>query len=125
MYTNIKTAASFCFASDMSGSPALKHMFFSRDSVYNIRIHVNGFIETKCRANFEHAIFFFLCPPIVEIDCFRIYDIYIIFFRDVDMQTGYKTKTILCMPIYIRGRLVGFKINYAETYKHMSITKMH
>ena len=26
--------------------------------------------------------------------------------RDVDLQTGYRTKTILCMPIYIRGKLV-------------------
>ncbi len=26
------------------------------------------------------------------------------FNRDVDLQTGYHTKTILCMPIYIRGR---------------------
>ena len=27
-------------------------------------------------------------------------------YRDVDLQTGYRTKTILCMPIYIRGKLV-------------------
>lgn len=25
-------------------------------------------------------------------------------FRDVDLKTGYTTKTILCMPIFIRGR---------------------
>ena len=26
------------------------------------------------------------------------------FNRDVDKQTGYHTKTLLCMPIYIRGK---------------------
>ncbi|KAL8606518.1 hypothetical protein ACOMHN_037749 [Nucella lapillus] len=29
------------------------------------------------------------------------------FNRDVDLQTGYRTKTILCMPIYIRGNVIG------------------
>ncbi|KAK7101205.1 probable 3',5'-cyclic phosphodiesterase pde-5 [Littorina saxatilis] len=29
------------------------------------------------------------------------------FNRDVDLQTGYRTKTILCMPIYIRGNIIG------------------
>lgn len=29
------------------------------------------------------------------------------FNRDVDLQTGYKTKTILCMPIYNRGSIIG------------------
>ncbi|ESP05492.1 hypothetical protein LOTGIDRAFT_228057 [Lottia gigantea] len=29
------------------------------------------------------------------------------FNRDVDLQTGYHTKTILCMPIYIRGNIIG------------------
>ncbi|XP_077991187.1 putative 3',5'-cyclic phosphodiesterase pde-5 isoform X2 [Glandiceps talaboti] len=29
------------------------------------------------------------------------------FNRDVDIQTGYVTKTILCMPIYIRGNIIG------------------
>ncbi|XP_070554826.1 probable 3',5'-cyclic phosphodiesterase pde-5 isoform X3 [Ptychodera flava] len=29
------------------------------------------------------------------------------FNRDVDVQTGYVTKTILCMPIYIRGNIIG------------------
>ena len=28
------------------------------------------------------------------------------FNRAVDLQTGYKTNTILCMPIFIRGRYV-------------------
>ncbi|XP_071150589.1 probable 3',5'-cyclic phosphodiesterase pde-5 isoform X22 [Mytilus edulis] len=29
------------------------------------------------------------------------------FNREVDMQTGYRTKSILCMPIYIRGSIIG------------------
>ncbi|XP_048256360.1 probable 3',5'-cyclic phosphodiesterase pde-5 isoform X3 [Haliotis rufescens] len=29
------------------------------------------------------------------------------FNRDVDLQTGYRTKSILCMPIYIRGNIIG------------------
>ncbi|XP_072170370.1 probable 3',5'-cyclic phosphodiesterase pde-5 [Diadema setosum] len=29
------------------------------------------------------------------------------FNREVDLQTGYRTKTILCMPIYIRGSVIG------------------
>ncbi|XP_078610526.1 putative 3',5'-cyclic phosphodiesterase pde-5 isoform X3 [Branchiostoma floridae x Branchiostoma japonicum] len=29
------------------------------------------------------------------------------FNRDVDLQTGYHTKTILCMPIYNRGSVIG------------------
>ncbi|WAR23266.1 PDE5-like protein [Mya arenaria] len=29
------------------------------------------------------------------------------FNREVDMQTGYRTKSILCMPIYIRGNIIG------------------
>ncbi|XP_041358670.1 probable 3',5'-cyclic phosphodiesterase pde-5 isoform X2 [Gigantopelta aegis] len=29
------------------------------------------------------------------------------FNRNVDLQTGYRTKTILCMPIYIRGNVIG------------------
>lgn len=29
------------------------------------------------------------------------------FNREVDLQTGYKTKTILCMPIYNRGSIIG------------------
>ncbi|XP_067679521.1 probable 3',5'-cyclic phosphodiesterase pde-5 isoform X2 [Haliotis asinina] len=29
------------------------------------------------------------------------------FNRDVDLQTGYRTKSILCMPIYIRGSIIG------------------
>eukprot|EP00057_Strongylocentrotus_purpuratus_P010920 XP_011665394.1 PREDICTED: probable 3',5'-cyclic phosphodiesterase pde-5 [Strongylocentrotus purpuratus] len=29
------------------------------------------------------------------------------FNREVDLQTGYVTKTILCMPIYIRGNVIG------------------
>ncbi|KAK3612701.1 hypothetical protein CHS0354_042228 [Potamilus streckersoni] len=29
------------------------------------------------------------------------------FNREVDMQTGYRTKSILCMPIYIRGNTIG------------------
>ncbi|XP_025109858.1 probable 3',5'-cyclic phosphodiesterase pde-5 isoform X2 [Pomacea canaliculata] len=29
------------------------------------------------------------------------------FNRDVDLQTGYRTQTILCMPIYIRGSIIG------------------
>lgn len=29
------------------------------------------------------------------------------FNREVDAQTGYKTETILCMPIFIRGSLIG------------------
>ncbi|XP_074640630.1 putative 3',5'-cyclic phosphodiesterase pde-5 isoform X4 [Tubulanus polymorphus] len=29
------------------------------------------------------------------------------FNRDVDLQTGYTTNTILCMPIYIRGSIIG------------------
>ncbi|XP_013384526.1 probable 3',5'-cyclic phosphodiesterase pde-5 [Lingula anatina] len=29
------------------------------------------------------------------------------FNRDVDLQTGYTTKTILCMPIKIRGNIIG------------------
>ncbi|XP_066928050.1 probable 3',5'-cyclic phosphodiesterase pde-5 isoform X2 [Clytia hemisphaerica] len=29
------------------------------------------------------------------------------FNRDIDVQTGYKTHTLLCMPIFIRGNLIG------------------
>lgn len=29
------------------------------------------------------------------------------FNREVDMKTGYKTKTLLCMPIRIRGSIFG------------------
>lgn len=29
------------------------------------------------------------------------------FNRDVDLQTGYRTKSILCMPIYNRGNIIG------------------
>jgi len=29
------------------------------------------------------------------------------FNREVDLQTGYRTKTILCMPIFIRGNIIG------------------
>ncbi|XP_021345248.1 probable 3',5'-cyclic phosphodiesterase pde-5 isoform X2 [Mizuhopecten yessoensis] len=29
------------------------------------------------------------------------------FNRDVDQQTGYRTSSILCMPIYIRGSIIG------------------
>ena len=29
------------------------------------------------------------------------------FNRDVDIQTGYKTRTILCMPIFIHGNIIG------------------
>lgn len=28
-------------------------------------------------------------------------------FREVDLKTGYVTKTILCMPIFIRGTIIG------------------
>jgi len=29
------------------------------------------------------------------------------FNRDIDQKTGYKTKTILCMPIMIQGNIIG------------------
>jgi len=29
------------------------------------------------------------------------------FNRDIDQKTGYKTKTILCMPIMIQGNVIG------------------
>ncbi|KAI6242433.1 Phosphodiesterase [Aphelenchoides fujianensis] len=29
------------------------------------------------------------------------------FNREVDLQTGYRTKTILCMPIFMRGNIIG------------------
>ncbi|KAJ8306218.1 hypothetical protein KUTeg_016763 [Tegillarca granosa] len=29
------------------------------------------------------------------------------FNRNVDLQTGYRTQTLLCMPIYIRGSIIG------------------
>jgi cAMP and cAMP-inhibited cGMP 3',5'-cyclic phosphodiesterase 10 len=27
--------------------------------------------------------------------------------REIDLQTGYKTKTLLCMPIMIQGNVIG------------------
>ena len=29
------------------------------------------------------------------------------FSRDIDQKTGYKTKTLLCMPIMIQGNVIG------------------
>ncbi len=29
------------------------------------------------------------------------------FRRDIDQKTGYKTKTLLCMPIMIQGNVIG------------------
>ncbi|CAF4373295.1 unnamed protein product, partial [Rotaria magnacalcarata] len=29
------------------------------------------------------------------------------FNRDIDQKTGYKTKTLLCMPIMIQGNIIG------------------
>ena len=31
----------------------------------------------------------------------------IFFSRDIDQKTGYKTKTLLCMPIMIQGNVIG------------------
>ena len=31
----------------------------------------------------------------------------IFFYRDIDQKTGYKTKTLLCMPIMIQGSVIG------------------
>lgn len=31
----------------------------------------------------------------------------LLFSRDIDQKTGYKTKTLLCMPIMIQGNVIG------------------
>ena len=38
------------------------------------------------------------------------------FNRDVDLQTGYRTKSILCMPIYIRGKYVPSEIQWTKMF---------
>ena len=42
------------------------------------------------------------------------------------MQTGYRTKSILCMPIYIRGRyhlLLLYKISISLYFKTTTLQK--
>jgi len=39
---------------------------------------------------------------IIEKDFFCYY-----YCRDIDQKTGYKTKTLLCMPIMIQGNVIG------------------
>lgn len=34
-------------------------------------------------------------------------DVFVFFFREVDLKTGYTTRNILCMPIVSRGTVIG------------------
>jgi cAMP and cAMP-inhibited cGMP 3',5'-cyclic phosphodiesterase 10 len=40
--------------------------------------------------------------------------------RDIDQKTGYKTKTLLCMPIMIQGSVIGVVQMVNKTNGHFT-----
>ena len=71
---------------------------------------VNGFFYSTTA--FHYLILRYFQSILLSLSVLNIKDAYSDprFNRSVDASTGYKTESILCMPIFIRGSIIGTQL---------------